>query len=277
MFTAFTNHPGEWFALLTAIFWTVTALAFESASLKLGSLAVNFIRLVFGLIFLTLFLGIFQKAWFPVNASYYNWFWLVLSGLIGFVIGDLFLFKSYTIIGSRFAMLIMALAPLLAAFFSLVILGEELKSTAIAGMFITLTGISMAVVSRKDNESRKLRIKLNPKGLLFAFLGATGQALGLVLSKIGMKDTDPFAATQIRIIAGLAGFTLLVTLMHRWKMIGSSFRNIPALRDVTIGAFFGPFLGVSFSLKSLIYTETGIAATIMSIVHSDHTAGSTSF
>jgi drug/metabolite transporter (DMT)-like permease len=34
----------------------------------------------------------------------------------------------------------------------------------------------------------------------------------------------------------------------------------------TLGSFFGPFLGVSFSLLAIRYTETGIAATIMAIV-----------
>ena len=32
---------GEWAALLTAIFWTVTALSFESAGKRIGSLVVN--------------------------------------------------------------------------------------------------------------------------------------------------------------------------------------------------------------------------------------------
>jgi drug/metabolite transporter (DMT)-like permease len=34
----------------------------------------------------------------------------------------------------------------------------------------------------------------------------------------------------------------------------------------SLGAFFGPFLGVSFSLIAVKYTETGIASTIMALV-----------
>jgi drug/metabolite transporter (DMT)-like permease len=33
-----------------------------------------------------------------------------------------------------------------------------------------------------------------------------------------------------------------------------------------LGAFFGPFLGVSFSLIAIKYTEAGIASTIMALV-----------
>ncbi len=33
-----------------------------------------------------------------------------------------------------------------------------------------------------------------------------------------------------------------------------------------VGAFFGPFLGVSFSLVAVKFTEAGIASTIMALV-----------
>jgi drug/metabolite transporter (DMT)-like permease len=38
------------------------------------------------------------------------------------------------------------------------------------------------------------------------------------------------------------------------------------MKFIALGSFFGPFLGISFSLLSVKYTETGIAATIMAIV-----------
>ncbi len=106
------NHLGEFAALLTAFFWTATALSFESATRKIGSVSVNIIRLVLGFVFLSVFTFIKRGTMFPVGASHENWLWLSLSGLIGFVFGDLFLFKSYQIIGSRFSMLIMTLVLL---------------------------------------------------------------------------------------------------------------------------------------------------------------------
>ena len=47
------NHYGEFAALLVAFFWSITALSFEAASKKVGSLPVNIIRLVIGLAFLS--------------------------------------------------------------------------------------------------------------------------------------------------------------------------------------------------------------------------------
>lgn len=259
------NHLGEFAALLTAFFWTVTSLSFEAASHRIGSVAVNILRLTIGLVFLSIFTLIRRGMVLPFDASYDNWLWLSLSGLVGFVFGDLFLFKSYTMIGSRFSMLIMTLVPPITAFFSFVILGERLTLFHYLGMTLTFSGIAMAIFSR-NGKGEKLSLKLAPKGILYAFGGAVGQALGLVLSKFGLKDYDPFAATQIRVIAGIFGYTILVTLLVRWGNVKNATRNRSGMLLTSLGAFFGPFLGVSFSLIAVKYTEAGIASTIMALV-----------
>jgi drug/metabolite transporter (DMT)-like permease len=261
----FNSHIGEFAALLTAIFWTVTSLSFEAAGHRIGSVAVNVLRLLIGFVFLSVFNLIHRGYILPVDASFENWIWLSLSGFVGFVFGDLFLFKSYTIIGSRFSMLIMTLVPPITAFFSFIILGERLTMFHYLGMTLTFTGIAMAIFSR-GAKGEKLSLKLAPRGILYAFGGAVGQALGLVLSKFGMKDYDPFAATQIRIIAGIIGYSLLVSVLMRWGNVIKATRNKDGMLLTSLGAFFGPFLGVSFSLIAVKYTEAGIASTIMALV-----------
>jgi drug/metabolite transporter (DMT)-like permease len=259
------THLGEFAALLTAFFWTVTSLAFESASRRIGSLTVNIIRLILALGFLTIYNLFTRGLAFPTDASSFNWFWLSLSGLIGFVFGDFFLLKSYTVIGSRFSMLIMTLVPPLTALFGWIMIGEKLTLFHLLGMALTFIGIALAIFSRTE-KNLKLTLKLAPAGILFALGGALGQALGLVLSKIGLKDYNPFAATQIRIISGMVGFALIVTLMSRWGKVRAALHDKRGMQATTIGAFFGPFLGVSFSLIAIKYTEAGIASTIMALV-----------
>jgi drug/metabolite transporter (DMT)-like permease len=259
------EHTGEFAALLVALFWTITALSFESASTRVGSLSVNIIRLVIGLTFLTFFNWIYRGLPFPTDASQYNWFWLGLSALVGFVLGDLFLFESYTIVGSWFAMLIMTLAPPLAALFGWILLGEHLTLLNLAGMLLTFSGIALAMFSRKE-EGEKFTINKPLKGILFAFLGAVGQGLGIVLSKKGMGNLDPFAATQIRIITAIVGFSIVISIAGRWHSIRQALRHGKGMAFITLGSFFGPFLGVSFSLMAIKYTSAGVASTIMAMV-----------
>jgi drug/metabolite transporter (DMT)-like permease len=261
----FSNHQGEFAALLTAFFWTITALSFEAASRRIGSIAVNILRLIIGFTFLSIFTLISRHMILPIDASAENWIWLTLSGLTGFVFGDLFLFKSYTIIGSRFSMLIMTLVPPITAFFGWLIIGEKLTLFHFFGMMLTFSGIAMAIFNRKE-KGEKLSLKLAPRGIIYALGGAAGQALGLVLSKSGLKDYDPFSATQIRVIAGIVGFSVLITLMGRWGSIKASLSDKVSMKSLTLGSFFGPFLGVSFSLIAVRYTEAGTASTIMALV-----------
>lgn len=262
----FPDYLGEIAALVTAFCWTITALANEIASKKIGSLSLNIIRM-FLAVFLLSFYNYFARGKFlPADANLHNWLWLSLSGLVGFTFGDYFLFRSFAIIGSRFAMLIMTTVPLFTAFFGWLIIGEHLTLLHFTGMILTIGGISLAIFNR-NNKDERLALKLAPSGIFLALGGALGQALGLILSKLGMQGTyDPFAATQIRVFAGAAGFIALTTFISHWPEVLKGTRNKKAVTAVTIGAIFGPFLGVSFSLMAVKFTQAGIASTLMAIV-----------
>jgi drug/metabolite transporter (DMT)-like permease len=255
---------GEMAALFTAVCWTITALAFETASRKVGSVAVNIIRLVMALVLLSLFSYVRRGMFFPMDATAYNWFWLGLSGLAGFVLGDLFLFKAFTVIGSRLSMLMMTLVPPIAAIIGWLLMGEVLSWLNILGMTLTLSGIALVIFNRQKNKLQPVN-KVPLKGLLYALGGAVGQATGLVLSKFGMADYDAFSATQIRVIAGIIGFSIIIHVFRRWTAVGNAMKQQKPMLLMLLGATFGPFLGVSSSLIAVQNTATGIASTIMSI------------
>lgn len=264
------NHFGEIAGVLTAVFWTITSLAFESAGKKVGSLAVNLIRLVMAFFFIGIYSWIARGFFFPTDASLFQWKWLALSGLIGFVIGDLLLFQAFVVVGARISMLMMALAPPFTALISWFILGEVMSLMNLFGMAITMSGIIIVIMKRERVEQngqmvKKLRSGYSVQGILLALGGALGQATGLVISKKGMGDYDAFSASQIRVLAGMVGFTALFFFMRRWPRVWAALRHGSAMKRITLGAFFGPFLGVSFSLLAVQHTQAGIAATLMAI------------
>ena len=99
---------GELSALLTAVFWAVTALSFEKASHAFGSFFVNAVRLVIANILLFTTIWIFNLN---IVISSEQQYYLILSGIVGLVIGDGFLFKAFQTIGAGISMIIMSLAP----------------------------------------------------------------------------------------------------------------------------------------------------------------------
>lgn len=267
----FQSHFGEFAALMTAVFWTVTSMSFEAAGKRIGSLSVNLIRLTMALIIYSVYLYFTRGMAFSIDASLHAWIWLSVSGIIGFTIGDLLLFQAFVVVGARISMLMMSLVPPITALIGWMILGETLSLQSIAGMTITISGIILVVMKRETpqlNASGKNKFKFSYPlvGILLAFGGAVGQAVGLVLSKYGMQDYDAFAASQIRVFAGLIGFIFLFFFMRRWNRVWKGIRDKKGMLFTGIGSVFGPFLGVSFSLLAIQNTSTGIAATIMSIV-----------
>jgi len=268
-----TSHLGEFAALLTTLFWTITVLSFETASKRIGSMHVNLLRLGLAVIFLSVFSFFHRGLFFPIDADLHTWTWLAVSGIVGFVIGDYCLFKAFTITGARVAMLMMTLAPIFAAIAAWIIIGEVLSVQSLLAMIITLVGIALVIftrtpVSSVDIEKNKGSFSMSYpiKGIVLGVIAAAGQGVGLVLSKYGMRDYDSFAASHIRVITGFVGFAILFLLLRKYKELPTSIRDTKAMKWLVVGSVFGPFLGVSFSLIAVQHTSAGIAQTIMSLV-----------
>jgi len=260
---------GQVAALGTAVCWTFTALAFSAAGSRIGSLTVNLIRLVMAVGLLGAFGWFVHGRAFPLDANAHQWVWLSVSGLVGFTFGDLCLFRAFVVLGPRLSTLAMALAPAFAATIGFLLLGETLQGSDLLGMGLAMLGVGWASLERPEVPLDRGSIAHPPRptlqGLLLALGGAAGQGGGLVLSKFGMQDYDPFAATQIRVIAGIVGFAVVFQALGWWDRVRSAFTDRRAIAMTSIGAFFGPFLGVSLSLLAVKHVSSGVAASIMAI------------
>lgn len=272
---------GNLAALATAILWTLTAITFEYAGRRIGAMALNFLRLAVGALFLGAYGLAVHGSFAPFDAPGSVWLLLGASGIVGLVLGDLFLFQAFIDIGARIAMLIYALAPAFTAILGRFILGETLSPLALAGMGLTLAGIAMAVLGRPEDGQTKGEKAAAPaeagkpgrppaskaaRGLFFALLAALGQAGGLILSKIGAPHMDAFSGTQIRVLVAVLAFGLIILLRGSWRGVLSSLRDGRASASLVAGSFFGPFLGVSLSLAAVQGANAGVAASIMSLV-----------
>lgn len=269
---------GEIISIGVAFSWTITALCIEYASKRIGSLPVNFLRLTLSFLFTGLLLFVTTGNFLPIGASHETWFWMSVSGLIGFVFGDFCLFYSYVVIGSRFGQLFMTLAPIAAAITGSLLLGESMGLKASIGMAVTISGIALSIFSRGTN-GHLPTIKLPLKGVLLGIGAGIGQGVGLVFSKYGMnfytqsaqccsdsvKRMIPFAAGEIRMITGAISFLIILSVTRQLKNLQPAIKDRRASVSVLLGTVFGPFLGVSFSLMAVQYTASGIASTLMAL------------
>ena len=268
-------YLGELISIGVAFSWTATALLSEFGSKRLGNLTLNVLRMALALLFSMAMFWVVTGVPLPSGGTMEAYGWLLLSGLVGYVIGDFCLFQCYIIIGSRYGQLFMTLAPLAAAFMAWMTLGQEMTMMSIVAMVVTLFGIGISVLGR--GERHKVALKLPLNGVLFAIGAALCQGIGLVLSKIGMDHYEtstvantpswmiPFSANFFRCIAGIVGFTVLLYFREGFSPLRDALHDRKGLSVATATTIFGPFVGVAFSLMALQYTAAGIASTLMAM------------
>ncbi|MBQ4169301.1 MAG: DMT family transporter [Bacteroidales bacterium] len=273
------QHLGEIISLIVALSWTATAIFADIASHRLGALPLNLIRMGFSIVFLSVLLVIVTGSPIPLYADGATYFWLALSGLVGYVFGDMCLFSCYVLIGSKFGQILMTLAPPVAGIAGWLMLGEKLSWHSWLAMLVTLTGIAICILGR-GGATHKLEIKLPWKGVLLGIGAGIGQGVGLVLSKIGLENYAaalpddvsrgvmfmmPFAGTLIRAVTGFLGFFLILAIMGKASQLRTAVNDRQGMKFAVLTTFFGPFLGVSLSLMAVQYANAGVASTLMAL------------
>ena len=92
------TYLGELISIGVAFSWTATALLSEYGSKRLGNLTLNVLRMALALLFAMVLFGVMTGSILPPGASAKAAGWMLLSGLVGYVIGDFCLFQCYIII-----------------------------------------------------------------------------------------------------------------------------------------------------------------------------------
>ena len=253
---------GHIFALLTAGCWAQNSVVYAAAGRRVSSQTVTHVRLWIAppVIFIVNF--IFTGGLFPTGLSGGTYLFLGASGMLGFCIADLFIFFAFVEIGPRETLVVLTLSPIFSTVISWVFLEEFLSPLQIVGILATIGGVIWVVSVEKKGKGKRNRDER--KGLLFAFLGAISQALGMVLAKQGLASAiHPVSANLLRICAGVIGLAVFAVLRGRFKEDFTKMRDRRALLLISTGALIGPVLGIILTMFALTLAPVGIVTAIM--------------
>jgi drug/metabolite transporter (DMT)-like permease len=259
------RYAGELASLGTALCWSVGSNLFTAAGRRMGAVVLNRHRIVVAGVLLSLALWVTHGAPWPFWATRGATALLALSGIVGFVFGDTFFFRSLVILGPGRAGLLLSLSPLITAAIGWPLLGEHLGPMALLGMTLAVGGVSWVMLERGTHETLSRHGRVST-GIVAGLLAALGQSGGYVLSKLALRSgIDPLSANTIRI--GAAAVTMWAFTAAQ-RQIGPT---LGALRDrgatafMLGGAILGPVVGVVLSLTALEFIEAGVAASIIAV------------
>jgi drug/metabolite transporter (DMT)-like permease len=260
MIIQFNNFIGEISALSAALLWALSSVVYSRLGLKIPPLQLNLYKgiLAIALIIITLLI---QGAAFtkPEEApsSY---------GGIGIGFGDTAYFSALNSLGARRTLLLETSSPPMGALLALIFIGEQLASSSWCGILLTILGIAWVISERNPIDNTNI----SRQGIIWGILAAIAQALGAVISRFALiqSDVTPLESTLIRLVGGtiiVICWLFLPTFKQitakqtklKWQLSGRS------LGIIAIAAMGSTYLGIWLQQISLKFAPTGIAQTFL--------------
>jgi drug/metabolite transporter (DMT)-like permease len=165
--------------------------------------------LLFGLL-----MALFGWSWPAPQAP-----WLLLSGFLGFAVGDALYFAAFPRCGVQLAALSANLIPPLAALLGFLWRGTRLSPLGLVGMAITLAGIAWVVTDRSSRGVGVPEVAAGERrrGLCYAGLAALAQSVAIVAGAKGfeglpMQPSGLLPGTVVRLVGGALGAVVLAVL-----------------------------------------------------------------
>ncbi|HSI36258.1 MAG: DMT family transporter [Phycisphaerae bacterium] len=276
---------GPALALATAVFWAMSSIVMASVARRVGAWRANLLRICLSTLALS---AIVLPAYLlgrhllghgpPALPTAAQLVWIVLSGLAGLVLGDIFYYEGLVRLGPRRAVKFNTLAPVFTLAIAHVWLAEALTPRAIIGAAMVLGAVAYAAINKPEAPVAEGEPTTNaaepahvtPAAIVCGILSGLFIGLGSVLGRLAFQTDraahplDPIVATVLRVAS--AGVVLwMVPLVTR-----SIARTLGELRDPTVrrrcaaGTFCGPVAGMLCYVAALKLAPAGVVSTLMS-------------
>ena len=170
---------GEVFALSAALPWAIAIVLFKKSGEQVPPFALNILKNGFVLpLFIVTIVVVHGLQWPALALA--EWPVLVVSALIGIVLGDTLYFRALNAIGaSRMAVTQTLYSPFVIAL-SLAFLGERLSVQQFIGVLVVLGGIWLVTIERHRDVLDRQRLR---QGVLYGVLAVLAMAIGVVMIK----------------------------------------------------------------------------------------------
>ena len=263
-------------AFLAALFFAISAICAHRTARMVGGFAANFARLWVAAAMLAAWAHVFGSGLHGAGLPVF-----VLSGMVGFGMGDLGLFAALPLLGTRLtALMVQCLAAPIAAAIEWLWLGTRLDALELGCGAAILVGVGVALAP-ESVAGRSFSTGIGPhaagdraRGLVFGVIAALGQAGGAVISReayslstsAGLSIDGGTAAYQ-RALGGLCVVSTAYFLSRRGRPLPHTpaARWKPALPWIVANSLAGAAIGVSCYQWALATTPSAIVLPIVAL------------
>jgi drug/metabolite transporter (DMT)-like permease len=255
--TVYWHLLGGLAALGSAFCWAVSAVLFQQLGEHVSALAMN----LFKGIVATICIGVILLPTGLADMSRDAALLLALSGLVGICLGDTLFFLTIKRLGSRLTLLMGSLIPVATASIAVAVLGEHVGLSAGVGLLLTVIGVSYVLWERSPVKAEFVQWRM---GVFFGLLFVLANALGIIFTKVGVKDIPALDATFVRTIWAVIGLAAWVIVARTISSVIEPVKN-PRLRNrLLLASVIGAFVGTWLSVAALKYTHAAVAVTLNS-------------
>lgn len=258
------NFIGEIAALSAALLWAISSIIYRGLGLKIPPLQLNLYKGIIAIALILVTLLIQGATFTNFSSSSSAIALLFLGGIIGIGLGDTAYFAALNSLGARRTLLLETSSPTMGALLAFIFIGEQLSPSSWCGILLTILGIAWVISERNPKDSRD-NSSILPKGIIWGILAAIAQAVGAVISRFALTQSDitPLESTLIRLGGGIVIVLILLLFSAarqpaiRWQLSRLN------LSIIAIAAFGSTYLGIWLQQISLKFAPTGIAQTFL--------------
>ena len=245
---------GDIFAVLTAFCWSSAVILFELSGKSLTSLQISLIKNIIGVIGFTITIIFIDLSFLDFTKS--EIFILMISGMLGVAIGDLFFLKSLSIVGSGVSAILATIYVPSIFLTANLFFGEEITNKAMVGGTLICFAIFIGVYKKQNLNKSNLFVKAVTLGILAQVF----TAISVLMVKPIMENHNVVSIALIRFGTGLFITLIYIYCTQGLSIIRKTFIDGFSNWYVIFGSLLGTYLSVIFWLSGFKYTLASRAA-----------------
>jgi drug/metabolite transporter (DMT)-like permease len=258
-----TEIFGSLAGVAASLSWAISILLFERALRRYGALVCNLFKAVFAAVLFVLSSACLFFVWDYGLPTIDARTALFISGVIGMAFGDFAFFQAIVHLGPRQAALIHSTNPVFLLLFSLWVPSDTLTTLEMLGVLVVI--LAVGDVTRNQKRRNGQHQKNWTAGLVWGFLAAISQAVGIVVAKDAAMENHAIHTGMFRLLGASMGMILGLVVLTKGRAAIAKLKEPELFRLAGLPVVLGTFFGIMAMMVAIAASKPAVAGATLSL------------